>query len=280
MILDVVFAGGQVVVDVVVETALLLETGGIGECLLFEAATLLRRRELILGLCVVAMLLVVEETKIVLLLEIRRLLVEGFARLLAVRRGGRWSFRRRRGRGGRRRTASALTTQKGQEILLLAAELAVLCLQSGRGRRGRAIVAEKLILIVNQLRIGERTRRLIVVDRIVVVEESPARTGLGAERIATRLVIVLIVIVVAVEWRRHRHHRVRYLRLCRRRHTVEFMIGRRELRPRLIVALLVLLLQRSDRRFAAIDRIVIGRLPCELIVLCSRVCRIHHRRRQ
>lgn len=241
LILHIVLAGRQIVIDVVVEATLLLEPSGLGKwLLLLETATLLGRRELILGLGVEACLFILVETEEILLFEIRRFLVEGLAsdlRLLCVGRCSGWLFRRRRGRG------AALAVQEWQEILLLEigrvvieTELAVGGLESSRGWWGRAIVAEILILIVNQLGPSrEWAGRLIIVDRIAVVEEAavgiPSRRRLVGEEIVVRLLSVSIV--VAVEWRRRRHNRLRCLRVA---------VDGGVLGSRLVVGLLVLLL--------------------------------------
>lgn len=79
MILNIEFARRQIIVDVVMQTTLLLETRGLGEWLLLEAAIFLGRCNLILALCVVALLLRLIETEEILLFEIRRLLVKWFA---------------------------------------------------------------------------------------------------------------------------------------------------------------------------------------------------------
>lgn len=79
MILNIVFARRQIVVDVVMQTTLLLESRGFGEWLLLEAAIFLGRCNLILALCVVALLLSLIEAEEILLFEIWRLLIKRFA---------------------------------------------------------------------------------------------------------------------------------------------------------------------------------------------------------
>lgn len=282
LILCIVFACRQVIIYVIMKTALLFESSGLCEWLLLRAATLFGWCELIFGLCAMALLFVLIETEKILLFEIRRFFVEGFAAtkcLLRIRR-----CRSRNPRCRRSGRTYALIVWKWEEILLLEirsivieAELSVRRLNGGFGWNGRTIVIDKLILIVNQLEVCERTCRLVIIDWIAVVEE--AAVGICVRLTAEEIVIWLMVVrtVFIVEWRRHRHNRLRYVWLRRWRHAIEIVVVVHGgvLWSRLVIVLQILLLQWANGGFTAIYCVVAVRLPWELIILSSGICRMH-----